>query len=384
MSRYARPKEIQALSGIRALPPLILVLYHYCEGHGYRGVAWFDLPVGKGYLWVEFFFALSGFILTHVYGQRTGMFRTATGYWTFLKSRLSRLYPVHVFTLLTMLALMWALNVMAAAYGYVSIYHQPYPPINTGPSFVANLFLVQAWNLFPWLTWNGASWFVSVEFFLCILFPLYLMWSRGNVLQAFALIAVGWIALALLASSTRHGLDLTFHDGVLRGAADFAVGCGLAMLYRQAVAAGALALPGWVYSSVQVLALAFLAWTLYGIGWSHSPKDIWTASALFVLIFTVAFDRGFLACALAVKPMRKLGEWSYAVYMGQIFWLQIIRWFEQRVYPPGETILLGRRFCDLLWWWEPFILIGVCTLWGAILCRWVEMPASRILKRWVA
>ncbi len=63
-----RPVEIKALAGARALPPLILVLFHYCEGHGYRGAKWFDLPVGKGYLWVEFFFALSGFVLTYVYG----------------------------------------------------------------------------------------------------------------------------------------------------------------------------------------------------------------------------------------------------------------------------------------------------------------------------
>ena len=67
MRPATRPPEIKALSGARALPPLILVLYHFCEGHGYRGsdlpacmghpwVAflqcgkWFDLPVGKGYL----------------------------------------------------------------------------------------------------------------------------------------------------------------------------------------------------------------------------------------------------------------------------------------------------------------------------------------------
>ncbi len=65
-----RPIEIKALSGRRAFPPLILVLYHFGEGHHYQNAFWYDALVAKGYLWVEFFFALSGFILVHVYGRR--------------------------------------------------------------------------------------------------------------------------------------------------------------------------------------------------------------------------------------------------------------------------------------------------------------------------
>ena len=66
----SRPVEIRALAGARAIPPLLLVLFHYCAGRTYSGAKWFDLPVGKGYLWVEFFFILSGFVLTYVYGAR--------------------------------------------------------------------------------------------------------------------------------------------------------------------------------------------------------------------------------------------------------------------------------------------------------------------------
>ena len=69
-----RPATIHALSGARAIPPLILVLFHFCEAHGYRGAKWFDLPVSKGYLWVEFFFALSGFVLTYAYASRAAEF----------------------------------------------------------------------------------------------------------------------------------------------------------------------------------------------------------------------------------------------------------------------------------------------------------------------
>jgi peptidoglycan/LPS O-acetylase OafA/YrhL len=175
-----RPTEIRALAGARAFPPLILVLFHFCEGHGYRGAPWFDLPVAKGYLWVEFFFALSGFVLTYVYASRVQEFWRGRAYFAFLKARLARLYPLHLFMLFVILAMVIVLRWLAARGGYVSIYDEPYHPINTWPSFIANLFLVQAWNIFPYLSWNGASWFVSVEWLLCLLFPVYLLIARGG------------------------------------------------------------------------------------------------------------------------------------------------------------------------------------------------------------
>ncbi len=152
-----RPTEIRALAGARAIPPLILVLYHFCEGHHYRNFKAFDLLVGHGYLWVEFFFALSGFILTYVYGARVAAFWRGRAYKDFLIARLSRLYPLHLAMLLFILFLMLVLNGIAAATHTVSIYQEAYHPIVTWPSFVANLFLVQAWNILPYLTWNGRA-----------------------------------------------------------------------------------------------------------------------------------------------------------------------------------------------------------------------------------
>lgn len=386
MTRVASsgPSQIRALAGARALPPLILVLYHFCEGHGYRAAKWFDVPVGKGYLWVEFFFALSGFILIHVYGSRAREFWRGKAFVPFLQARLARLYPVHLFTLFSMLFLMLALNQLSYWGGYVSIYHQPYAPVNTGPSFVANLFLVQAWNLFPWLTWNGASWFVSVEFLLCLLFPIYVLLSRGGLWRALALIGAGLAALTFMAQTSGHGLDITFHNGIFRGMAGFAVGVGMAMLFRSANEAGAERLPEWVYSVGQLAVLAFLYWATYRTGWSHGPNDIWFALALYTLVFAIAFDRGFLARFFSSRVLLRLGEWSYAIYMGQTFWLQFIRYFEQRFYPPPDTILFGRRFADLIWWAEPFALLLVCIAWGALLAVFIEHPANAYLRRMLA
>ncbi len=228
-----RPVHIRALAGMRAIPPLILVAYHFCEGHGYRDLRLFDVLAAKGYLWVEFFFALSGFVLTYVYGHRLAELWRRQGYLTFLRARLARLYPLHLFMLLTILVLTLSLGWLAYAFGHGPEYARVYKPVTTVPSFIANLFLVQAWHLFPRLTWNGVAWFVSVEFFLCLVFPVFLWLAAGKRWRGFALIAAGLAGLVSLLLTSAHGLDITFDYGVLRGLSDFSVGVGLAVLYRE-------------------------------------------------------------------------------------------------------------------------------------------------------
>ena len=52
----------------------------------------------------------------------------------------------------------------------------------------------------PWtrLTWNGVSWFVSVELALCLLFPVFLWLASGRLWRGFALIAAGVAGLVAL------------------------------------------------------------------------------------------------------------------------------------------------------------------------------------------
>ena len=383
MTEPFRTGEIRALKGARALPPLILVLFHYCEGHGYRGAWWFDLPVARGYLWVEFFFALSGFVLAYAYGARFSELWRARGYGAFLRARLARVYPLHLAMLFVILFMVVTLRAIAARDGYPSIYDERWHPFVTWPSFVANLVLVQAWNLFPYLSWNGAAWFVSVEFLLYLLSPLYLLMSRGGWPFALLLIAGGAAGLALLADP-RYGLDLTFHDGIWRGMAAFAMGVGFSVLYRAALARGAVQIPEIVFTIAQAAALAALIYALFHTGWSHRPSDIWTAYAVIALVFVLAFDRGLLAKALATTVPLALGEWSYAIYIGQTPILQLLRHAQLHLYPAPGDIVFGRSWAEWapVWHWlEPALLVTAAIIWGALLYRFIERPANAWLRR---
>ncbi|HXC54710.1 MAG TPA: acyltransferase [Rhizomicrobium sp.] len=377
-----RPGEIKALAGARAIPPLILVLYHYCEGHHYRNFKPFDLLIGHGYMWVEFFFALSGFILTYVYGARVREFWRGSAYREFLIARLSRLYPLHLAMLLYILVIMLILNAIAHATGGQSIYESAYHPVVTFWTFVANLFLVQAWNIFPYLSWNGASWFVSVEFLLCLLFPIYLVLARAGWLSAIGLIAAGIAGLAWLSLTGKHGLDITFHNGIFRGMSAFAVGVGMSVLYAK-TKAFADTLPEIAISALQAAVLLWMGFGTFDNGWSHTPRDIYTVVPMLALVYALSFDRGFVARFLHSRTLQKLGEWSFAIYIGQTAWLQLIR-FVESAYPPDDTMIFGIRFGDWIWWPEPFALLLVCILWGALICTYIEIPANRALRRYFA
>ena len=139
-------------------------------------------------------------------------------------------------------------------------------------------------------------------------------------------------------------------------------------------------MPEWVHSLLQILLLSLLAYVVMNTGWSHTRMDIFTVLPLMALVFVLAFDRGVVARLLQMRLPQLMGEWSYAIYLGQTAWLLAIRFFEQRLYPPPDAIVLGMRFSSLIWWLEPLGLVIVCVLWGGLLAEYVELPAAARLR----
>src|SRR5882757_4202653 len=380
-AKPASSGKIAALAGARAFPPLAVVMFHFSEGHHYSGWRPLDLLATRGYLWVEFFFVLSGFILTHAYWPRLKDLLRRPGYLAFLRARLIRLYPLHLFMLLMLLAIVVGLRILAAQGGYLSIFDSRYHQDVSVKGFWLSLFLVHAWNSMASLTWNGVSWFVSVEFALCLMFPVLLWLAEGRLWRGFALIVAGLAGLLALLFTSKHGLDITFHNGVLRGLSDFTIGVGMAVLFRRLKPRDRL--PDWVHSGLQLLLLSLLFYVVMNTGWSHTRMDIFTVLPLMALVFVLAFDRGVIARLLQMRLPQLLGEWSYAIYLGQTAWLLAIRFFEQRLYPSPDAIVLGTRFSDLIWWLEPLLLVTICVLWGGLLAECVELPAAASLRKYL-
>lgn len=97
----ASKPRYEILDGLRGVAALLVVAYHLLEIHYHGGP---EQPINHGYLAVDFFFVLSGFVIGYAYDDRWSPNPSREGsgvngftLWTFFKRRLIRLHPMVIF-----------------------------------------------------------------------------------------------------------------------------------------------------------------------------------------------------------------------------------------------------------------------------------------------
>ena len=81
----------ELLDGLRGVAALLVVWYHVFEGYAFAGGTLIE-SINHGYLAVDFFFILSGFVIGYAYDDRWKVMKTKD----FFKRRLIRLHPMVV------------------------------------------------------------------------------------------------------------------------------------------------------------------------------------------------------------------------------------------------------------------------------------------------
>lgn len=182
------PREIPSLTALRGLLAGWVVAYHFWNDalRLFPALDALTPLVARGHLAVPGFFALSGFVLAYHY---TASFRTLTlrGVGRFLGRRLARVYPVHLVTLLAVLAMVGVadrLDYTLTDGGY------------SAADFARNLLLVQTWTPDFRLNWNYPSWSVSSEWFAYLLFPASVAVATRTLTSARRAVAFGVASLA--------------------------------------------------------------------------------------------------------------------------------------------------------------------------------------------
>lgn len=292
-SRPGPPADLKPLTALRFMAAAWVVLYTF----------WPNLDAGftphlaaKGYLGVELFFVLSGFILGHVYLQAagTGRFR----YGGFLWARIARVYPLHLATLVGV----GALGVAAVAAG-ISIDAN----ILSWETLPANLLMIHAWGVTNAAGWNHPSWSISAEWFAYLTFPAFAFaaWRLRSRPVAAAMGTGALLCATYLVFERVAGFPLTqatFHWGALRIVPCFAYGCALYLVHRS----GGVRHAGLVAAAAaigMVAAASLMAWD--GI-------TVLLGGLMILALGSVANGRAGL---MASRPAVYLGEISYALYM---------------------------------------------------------------------
>ncbi len=289
--------ELRALTGVRGLAAWFVVLYHIRLS--IAGLPQAALGVlAKGYLAVDFFFLLSGFVIWLTWHERLRT-QGIAGTSPFLRKRIARIWPLHIVVLAgaVALALVFVATGRANPVGY---------PFGQLP---LNILLLQNWGFTNRLAWNNPSWSISAELGAYLLFPLLIAVVDWRRLTSPVLVATAAAILIVLhATMDAPSLDTDIpRYGVLRCLTEFATGTIVSALWLRwhdarpmrivvaASAAGATLLACWVAGAPETLVV---------------PASF--ACLLLVLALTSAAPRN----PLSGRTIHYLGEISYATYLG--------------------------------------------------------------------
>ena len=323
--------EIKALTGLRGVGAAWVFAYHLCLA--------FNLPtlhglLLRGYLAVDIFFILSGFVLARSHGAQFAQDRSLRAYAGFAATRFVRLWPVYAVVTLATAAV------------------RPAWP----NQITANLLMVQGWGLSGSIVVPG--WSVSTEWAASLLFPLLavpaLQGRRAWAAAAVVCAAFGLCAAAVLARAIPHGRRgyLDIYDGwsllpLVRCLAGMTVGMALFRTVSHPVVARVLR------SAWPALAGAGLLTACVLCGMS----DGFVYPLLPLLVAALACGGGVFARVLGSSPLMWAGRLSYPVYL---------------LHAP---LIDAAKGMALHAWW-PVLPVAVVAL--AIPAHlWLEQPARR-------
>lgn len=166
----------------------------------------------NGFYGVEVFWCISGFIFFWKYAREIAG-RTLGGY-TFFILRVSRLYPLHLATLLFVAAMQY---VYRARNGAFFVYQ-----VNDLRHFVLQLFMASNWGSQTAESFNGPIWSISIEVLVYAIFFLSLRYISRSVV---------FIALVAFAAALVQFLKLS-EDPLFTCLMFFYLGCLTAIVYE--------------------------------------------------------------------------------------------------------------------------------------------------------
>lgn len=371
-----RTGEIKALTGLRIIAALWVVLFHF------RPLLWSASPrleadlaplFDAGAQGVDLFFILSGFVLTWNYLDRMGRAFSMRGTVHFLWLRLSRVFPIYLVTM--HIAAVWIIFTLHVG-------NTPSPDVEnfTAVSYLRQLFMVQLWfsPFFDETSWDGPAWSISAEWLAYLLFGLLILLifriaqvSRARTLLLLAFAAALPPTLLLLA----NGVLYTPWSWVPRIIAQFAAGAlACAAVRRLQISQRGRRLAGYV----ALLIVAVIVGGLYYYD-AHPIAGMVDSGGIMAVLFmplvvALSIGVGSLPALLSTRAMIYGGQISFSLYM-----------IHEPVHTAWNWAAQEYRL-ELPMWGMKLVVAGLilaALVLSAVLFRYVEEPARRWMRSMV-
>ncbi|MDB5881015.1 MAG: acyltransferase [Ramlibacter sp.] len=342
--------RFDALDSWRGVAACMVALSHFAVASHVVGSAF----VNGSYLFVDFFFVLSGFVIAANYHQRL---LEGFGLTRFMLLRWGRLYPLHV-------------AVLCAYIGYKmlqlavpSLASPSAPPFSTPDDSLGalgiNLLLMQGLGIYDFPNWNVPSWSISAEFFAYLVFAALLTTLRKRLWIALAAaVVLGPVILALFSHTY---MDAAYDLGFVRCLYGFAAGVLCWHAHKR-----------WTLKSGTLLELVALAAVVAFISTTAYSVASYAAPYLFAGVVVVyARQAGAVSRLLQHRAFLLLGMLSYSIYM--VHWFVVGRIYSVAKLAKVNLLAINPWIGDLLFIAFMSVVVGISCL----TFRFVEQPGRR-------
>jgi peptidoglycan/LPS O-acetylase OafA/YrhL len=353
-----------SLDLLRGLAAITVVLHHFplfvsVNNEQYSFIMthlplfkWLAMFYHQGGLAVNLFFSLSGFVFFWIYSERVSRgFISAS---EFLWLRFSRLYPLHLLTLLIILVEQLVFERVNGHYFFAQQ--------NDIKHFFLNLFFIQSWGMESSGTFNVPSWSISVEIALYVVFFIFcqLLPVRGAILLGISLL----------------GFMIVQYAPMSQGVGSFFIGGFMFLLHQRIINSR--------HANVIAKALGYLtvyAWTItwaLSLSWINTTEiehnlmlqycPIFILFPLTVLSLTVIeTNKGFTGKIFSI-----IGDISYSVYLIH-FPLQLVFYAVARGFTQDDAIFYSS------WFMVAFFAVLLPLAWASY--HYFELPMQKYLRR---
>ena len=319
-------QEIKALTSLRGIAAMAVALQHFSSAAQDIATGWIPSLAPHGYMAVDFFFVLSGFIMAYTYAD--GFRALGHRAWPdFMARRFARIWPVQGATVLVLVLMAW-----------LAPWSSEHPSWLSHPGWswdiAVNLAMLQGFGIGYNL--NGPSATVSLEFAAYALFPLLL----GIALHRRAPVAVLGLFIAAAAICWQAALEPRLGlasrgvaNLIVRCLTEFTLGLGAYRLYR---------MPGLRWLGADWLAAALSGACLVSL---TLRLDLPAALMFPLLVAAFARNQGWPARIVGNRWPYFLGVVSYSLYLVhnplRFVEFAILRQFHPDRLEPGAALLFA-------------------------------------------
>jgi peptidoglycan/LPS O-acetylase OafA/YrhL len=286
--------QFNNLNILRGLAALWIVLYHLKDEIYLNKYFLFS----HGFLAVDFFFILSGFVMSSSYLNLSSLKKIII----FLKKRFYKIYPLHFLNLMFFLISLVFFEVISNE--KIIFFHDNFK----FDSFIYQLLLINGLGIENQLNWNVPSWAISTQFFVYIIFIFMTKIKSKKINNLFFIFLFLFFLKIFYLKKT---LNYHYDFGIIRNLFEFYIG-NLIFTYRN-----------FLIKKIKILVILFLILLLI--------YNIMKSELIFIPLFAIIIILGIATKDLKMKYLNYIGKISYSIFVNQWFIILFLNFLKKDI-----------------------------------------------------